>query len=433
MIPELYNNLKSWLYRSEYGKNILSVFTANTIAQFLPLISAPILTRIYTPADYGVLGVIMSITGLLGVFITLSYSNAIIISDSDPEVDHIIGLCLKLILLITVISMLILIFFRQAIARQYQVLDYSYWFYIIPVLLFLNGMNNMLASLVTRWKYFKALSINKVIMAVTGAVLSIGSGLIFRNTTGLLLSFFVSIGLSNVLLLILLRKNKKLQPISFYLNFNTKNVVNKYRDFPQYVLPAEFINSFSNQIPIFMLSSASTSPQTAVGHYNMSNRILGLPIGLISTSIGDVFKQRAANDYNEAGDCRPIFVKTFKALLITSLFPFAILIFFGSDIFAIVFGEKWRGAGHYSQILGIMFFFRFIISPLTYVFYIARKQRLDFVLHLLFIVFGFVTLYVGIRKFNNIDLSLWMFSVSYSCLYLIYFYFSYKFSLRKPV
>lgn len=433
MIPELYNKLKSWLYRSEYAKNILSVFTANTIAQFLPLISAPILTRIYTPADYGVLGVIMSITGLLGVFITLSYSNAIIISDSDPEVDHIIGLCLKLNLLITVISMLFLIFFRQAIARQYQVLDYSYWFYIIPVLLFLNGMNNMLASLVTRWKYFKALSINKVIMAVTSAVISIGSGLIFRNTTGLLLSFLISIGLSNALLLILLRKNKKLQPISFYLNFNTKNVVNKYRDFPQYVLPAEFINSFSNQIPIFMLSSASTSPQTAVGHYNMSNRILGLPISLISTSIGDVFKQRAANDYNEAGDCRPIFVKTFKALLITSLFPFAILIFFGSDIFAIVFGEKWRGAGHYSQILGIMFFFRFIISPLTYVFYIARKQKLDFVLHLLFIVFGFVTLYVGIRKFNNIDLSLWMFSVSYSCLYLIYFYFSYKFSLRKPL
>ena len=115
----------------------------------------------------------------------------------------------------------------------------------------------------------------------------------------------------------------------------------------------------------------------------MSNRILGLPIGLISNSIGEVFKQRAASDYNEFGTCRPIFIKTFKALLISSIVPFTILILFGADIFAFAFGEQWRGAGEYSQILGVMFFFRFTVSPLTYVFYIANKQRLDLLLHLL--------------------------------------------------
>ena len=121
-------------------------------------------------------------------------------------------------------------------------------------------------------------------------------------------------------------------------------------------MPSDFINNFSNLIPVFVLSSYAAIPNVSVGFYNMSNRILGLPIGLISNSIGEVFKQRAASDYNDFGTCRPIFIKTFKALLISSIFPFAILILFGADIFAFAFGEKWRGAGEYSRILGVMFF-----------------------------------------------------------------------------
>jgi hypothetical protein len=126
-----------------------------------------------------------------------------------------------------------------------------------------------------------------------------------------------------------------------------------------------------------------------------------------------------------------IFIKTFKALLVSSILPFAILIIFGADIFALAFGEKWRGAGEYSQILGVMFFFRFTVSPLTYVFYVANKQRLDFYLHLLFIIVGFLSLYLGIKIFENINLSLWLFSISYSIIYIIYFVFSYNYCLKK--
>jgi O-antigen/teichoic acid export membrane protein len=300
----------------------------------------------------------------------------------------------------------------------------------VPISLVLSGIASIFGLLATRYQYYKMISTNRVISAVISAIFSIVIGLIYKSLIGLIIGFIISQLISSVVLLFFLKKKHRMPTLYELIKQQTKIVATNFNNFPKYTLPSDFINNFSNLIPVFVLSSYAVLPQVAVGFYNMSNRILGLPIGLISNSIGDVFKQRAASDYNEFGSCRPIFIKTFKALIVSSITPFAILIFFGADIFAIAFGEKWRGAGEYSQILGIMFFFRFTISPLTYVFYIANKQKLDLYLHLLFIIVGFISLYFGIKIFENINLSLWLFSISYSIIYIIYFVFSYKITIK---
>jgi O-antigen/teichoic acid export membrane protein len=415
---------------SIFFKNILSVFTASTITQFIPIITAPILTRIYTPNDYGILGILMSITGLFGVFSTMGYSNAIIIAKTEEETNKVVGLCLKNLLIVTILSLLVIIVFGDLIANSFNIKNYSILLYLVPINLILNGIASIFGLLATRYQYYKMISTNRVISAVISAIFSIVIGLIYKSLIGLIIGFIISQLISSVVLLFFLKKKHLMPSLYEFINQETKIVATNFNNFPKYVLPSDFINNFSNLIPVFVLSSYAILPQVAVGFYNMSNRILGLPIGLISNSIGDVFKQRAASDYNELGSCRPIFIKTFKALLVSSIIPFAILIIFGSDIFAFAFGEKWRGAGEYSQILGVMFFFRFTVSPLTFVFYVANRQKLDLYLHLLFIIVGFLSLYLGIKIFENINLSLWFFSISYSIIYVLYFIFSYKITIK---
>jgi O-antigen/teichoic acid export membrane protein len=303
----------------------------------------------------------------------------------------------------------------------------------VPISLILSGTASIFGLLATRYQCYRMISTNRVISAVMSAIFSIVIGLIYQSLIGLIIGFIISQLISSVVLLFFLKKKHQMPTLYEFINQQTKIVATNFSNFPKYVLPSDFINNFSNLIPVFVLSSYAVSPQVAVGFYNISNRILGLPIGLISNSLGDVFKQRAASDYNEFGSCRPIFIKTFKALLISSIIPFAVLIIFGADIFAFAFGEKWRGAGEYSQILGILFFFKFTVSPLTYVFYVANKQKLDFYLHFLFIIVGFLSLYLGIKIFENINLSLWLFSISYSIIYIIYFVFSYNFCINNEL
>jgi O-antigen/teichoic acid export membrane protein len=417
----------SLLKKSAYSKNILSVFTGAAISQLIPLITAPILTRIYTPQDYGILGVLMSICALITVFSTFGYVNAIIIADNDKEADKTVGLCLRNLLWVSLLSFLIITIGYTLLINFYKIIGYGYILWIVPLVVFFSGFSAIISFLATRYQHFKMLSVNRVISAILSAVISITVGLIFKSVIGLILGFVISQFFSSIVLYFLLKRQRSIPTLMEYIQFDIKLVKKKFINFPKFVMVSDFINTFSNQIPIFALSSYAPMPQDAVGFYNMSNRILGLPITLISATIGDVFKQRAAADYNELGSCRPIFMKTFKALLVASIIPFAILIFFGADIFAFAFGEKWREAGHYSQILGVMFFFRFTVSPLTYVFYIANKQKLDFFLHLLFIVIGFISLYIGLKKFENINTSLWIFSISYSIIYLVYLYFSYSY------
>ncbi len=429
-IIDLFQKVKN---PSVFLRNIISVFTASTITQFIPLITAPILTRIYTPSDYGILGMLMSITGLFGVFSTMGYSNAIIIAETEEETNKVVGLCLKNLLLITILSLLVIIVFGDLIANSFKIKNYGTLLYLVPISLILSGIATIFGLLATRYQYYKMISTNRVISAIISALTSIIIGLIYKSLVGLIIGFIISQIISSIVLLIFLKKTHKIPTLFEFIKLQTNLVATNFNNFPKFVLPSDFINSFSNLIPVFVLSSYAVLPQVAVGFYNMSNRILGLPIGLISNSIGDVFKQRAASDFNEFGSCRPIFIKTFKALLASSILPFAILIIYGADIFALAFGEKWRGAGEYSQILGIMFFFRFTVSPLTYVFYIANKQKLDFLIHLLFIILGFSSLYIGIKIFENINLSLWLFTISYSVIYLVYLFFSYKITIKhKP-
>lgn len=215
-------------------------------------------------------------------------------------------------------------------------------------------------------------------------------------------------------------------------NFNiqeSKLALKKYISFPKFVLFSEFINNFINYIPVFLLSKL-TGPAT-VGLYNMSTRMLGIPITTVSSAIGEVFRQKAAKEYNETGSCRPTFLKTFKTLALLSIAPFIVLIFWGGDIFGFIFGERWRQAGEFTQILGLMFYFRFVVSPLTYLYYIAGRQKEDFLLHILMLALGFLSILAAWYFYGTEEKMLLFYALAYVLIYLIYFVRSLSFTVKK--
>jgi teichuronic acid exporter len=430
LINNILNKLKN---PSEYAKNITAIAGSSLIAQLLPIITAPILTRIYEPADYGTLNILMSLITMVATVATLGYLNGIIIAKDDEEANALAAMCFKSLLYATVIVAVLVFIFYNYIAKAYQLNSGKALILTLPIFLIMNGITGIFTNLATRHKHFGTISKNRVWTVVISTVVSISIGFYTRNYWGLLIGFFVGQFIASAVLYFWLSKKKAMPSIAQLLKIPTKTVAKQHINFPKYVMPSDFINMFSNQIPVFAISRYDATPQTSLGHYNMSNRMLGIPISLISGSIAEVFRQRSAQDYYAHGTCRPIFIKTFKALLATAIVPFTILIIFGADIFAFVFGEKWREAGSYSQILGFLFFFRFVISPLTYVFYVAGKQRLDFILHLLFIVIGFLTLYIGLVKYNSITTSLWLFTIGYCIIYLIYFFYSLKISKKHVI
>jgi O-antigen/teichoic acid export membrane protein len=412
---------------SEFTKNIVTVFSGTAFTQIIPILTAPILTRLYSPTDYGLLGILMIIAGIISVFATFGYINAIIVAENESDAEQVIALCYQSLTLVVLSSTFLVLLFGSYICEYFKITEYKYTVYLVPIFVLMSGLSNIVSFVATRYQLFGKLTVNRIISAVANAIVSITLGFVVGNFLGLLVGFMVGQFINSMLLYTAVRRAKNLPDIMQYLRQRTKTIAQKFVKFPKYVLSSDFINYFTSQIPVFSLSSFLINPHSAVGHYNMSNRMLGLPINFIANSIAEVFRQRAAADYNQLGTCKPIFLKTFKALFLTAVVPFAILIFFGGPIFAFTFGEEWRQSGTYSQILGIMFFLKFIVSPLTYVFYVAHQQKLDFYLHLLFLIIGFGTLYFGLVIEKSINNSLWYFSIGNSVIYIIYFIFSIKF------
>lgn len=423
-IKHLFSQFSNSL-KSDFTRNVSKLMTGSILSQILPLSVAPILSRIYLPSDYGLLGLYMSVTGMISMVTTLQYANAIVIAKDEQEVNSILKLCFQILLLFSLVSLIIVIVFHASIASYIKAPALSYWLWMAPLSIFMTGLSGIFNNYAIRYKHYSILATNRVLTSIFSSLCSLLLGYLTHNVMGLFFGLLVGQIISGVFLAYSSIKKAEISLSHLFLS-NSKSVALKYINFPKYSLPADFINNFTNQIPLLMLNTYGSI--AAVGYFNMGNRILGLPIGFISSAFGEVFRQKAAQDYNEQGNCISVFIKTFKILSLFSIVPFTILILFGPEIFAFILGEKWREAGVYAQIMGIMFFFRFTVSPLTYLYIIANKQKENFYLHFLFFIISYLAFFLGYQVFHSTKTSILIYSILYSAIYCLYLIRSFHFS-----
>ena len=80
--------LKHLKPKSEFGRNVLTLMTGTTIAQAIPIAISPILTRIYTPEDFGVFALYISISTIFAVIVTGRYELAIMLPKKNKDADR---------------------------------------------------------------------------------------------------------------------------------------------------------------------------------------------------------------------------------------------------------------------------------------------------------------------------------------------------------
>ena len=422
MLVKAKSFIKQFLVPSVFLKNAMTLVSSTAIGQIIPILTTPVLTRIYTPEDYGLLGIYMSISGLFSVLATLGYAPAILIEKEDKGAKNILIICIYNTILVCIITLISILIMRGIIIQYFQIEQLpAFYMLFIPISVFLGGVNTTLSAWANRKSQYKRLAFLRIGSSILTPILSIGLGLIYKNFFGLIVSLIVVQLIFTFILWFQLRNDDshifQLVPIN-----KLKKSYIEHKNFFLFTLMADFINSFTNQAPIFVLSKIAGP--VIVGQYNMSNRMLGMPAALISTSIGEVFRQRASEDFHKYGTCQPIFLKTLKTLVIISIPIFLILFLWGPDLFAFAFGAKWKDAGEISRVMALMFFFRFFVSPLTYIFNIRKKQFEDFIGHLLMLLIPFIGLYY--YQNNNANSFFIFYSITYSIIYMLYLFRSYQ-------
>lgn len=364
-------NIKKYIPKSAFFRNVATLMAGTTIAQAIPIAVSPILTRMYSPEDFGVFSLYMAIVATIAVISTARYELAIILPERDEDALNIVFLSLIIVITISFLTLLGVWVFNKQLVQVIGIPTISKWLYFIPVSVLLTGVYQTFSNWFNRKKQYKYLAANKVYQSFSTAITQMGLGTVKVGFSGLFFGGIVGQGIVTLLLFWKVWKEKEGR-IGWLSRRRVIEQAKRYKEFPCINVLHALVDSVNANGTMFLLAYFFNS--SIVGQYSLMMRVLRAPIGLIGGAMTQVFYQQASSLYNQGKDLRQAILRLIIKLGLISALPSTILFFSAPDIFALFFGEKWRVAGEYAKILVPYIFFHFIVSPLTYVPFIVNEQ-----------------------------------------------------------
>src|SRR5690554_649908 len=382
--------IKKIVPKSDFAKNVLTLMTGTTIAQAIPIAITPILTRMYSPEDFGVLALFVAITAIMGSVANGRYELAIMLPTEDDDAINIAAMGLLIATVLSIVLFFPAIFLNGYITEKLDNQFIGFWLYFVPPVVWLLGLYNILNYLNNRKKSYKDMAKATVYKSVAQAAVQLGIGAVKATASGLISGQIVSNLVANTRLALNVKRQYKLSKISW---LEMKRLAKRYIDFPKYSMWATLSNTLSYQL-LNMLITVFYSVAT-LGFYSLAQRILGMPSNLIGDSIGRVYFQQATLEKNKTGKAVKIFKSTTKKLMVLSCAFFIPLYFVLPLVFAIAFGEEWRIAGEYSQLILPIFVFRFVSAALSNTNNVFEKQGLALTWQIGLLILSMATLFVS--------------------------------------
>lgn len=362
-------NIKK-LSNSKFVRNVAIVATGTAGAQGIAMVFMPIITRLYGPEAFGLLGAFMAILAIVTPIAALTYPSAMVLPKSDRDALGLAKLSTILAFVMASLLAIILLFTGEALAELLRLQSVAGFLLLIPVAMLFAAFHQILQQWLIRKKQFKITARVAVLQSLT--LNSAKAGIGWFHPVGAVLIILATLG--NALHALLLWLGIKNQPGAYpnkqqqadnenreMEQSDLKALAIQYRGFPVFRAPQIAINALSQSVPVLML--ASFFGPAAAGFYTLGKTVMGLPSILIGKSVGSVFYPRVAEAANNKEDLFQLVKKATMALALSGLLPFALVVAFGPWLFSIVFGAEWIKAGEYAQWMAIWIYSILITVP----------------------------------------------------------------------
>ena len=388
--------------------NTLKLTGGTTIVQILLVFASPIITRLYGPEAYGLAAIFASIIGIIGSIACLRYDYAIVLPRKDEEAASLLGLCLLLAIIISLIIIPIIWLVNQYALVSIMASKLMPYIWFIPLSILLNGWLLALTGWNSRKKQFGRLSIARMTGSIATIFIQLVAGFLGYASGGSLIISSI-IGSTIIILMqcsqILLNERSFLRE-SINIEWMAKGI-KRYKKFPLIDTLSTLINVTSWRLPALLL--AFFFSPTVAGYYALAFTLIQLPMSLIGGAIAQVFFQRAS-DAKVEGNLHNIVENVFRFLVIISMFPMLTLTIIGNDIFTVFFGDRWAEAGVYTQILSIWAILWFISAPLGSLILVLEKQEFQFKVGIANFVTRLIAICIG-GLLGNARISILLFAI----------------------
>lgn len=412
--------LKRNIYQSRFQKSVFIMGTGTLFTQIIGVISSPIIARLYSPSDYGILALFVSILSICIVMSSLRYEISLPLQKEDGAAANILALCILLLFANSIIFSLILYLVGSIIdINTYFALNtIKPYFWLLTIGFLGAGLYNILNYWVIRQGDYSRITATRINQTISGVASKILMGLFLFGPLGLILGHVISqiVGINTFIMRMLKKDRARFSLITYR---DMKSVAKQNSNFPLFLLPASILNSITLASPVIMLSSIYGLEVT--GWYSFAYGILVSPGLFISASMSQVYYGELSIRIREKKETLTLFLSATRKLALIGIPLIGIPALLAPLFFPIVFGDNWKVAGLYCLPLSLMAIAAFCVSPTVHLsaFGYNHWQLLWDISRLSLVISGFfITIYLKLSPME----SLFIFSFTMTLLYLVHFF-----------
>jgi O-antigen/teichoic acid export membrane protein len=345
-------------------KNLAILTSGTSLSQLIPFLSAPIISRLFSPSDFADFTLYTSILSILILFSTFKYEMAIQLPEDSEESLRIVNVCIAISFAVFIVSLVVM-----SVLVLLKVVDNIYM--LMPFTAFLFSVCLIIERVYNRRQSYTSMSILKVTKTTSETFYNLVGFISFFKKFNLIIGLTAGYFCSFIFIL---QKEWGIlrNALNSLLSPSNKEIIIKYSNFPVYNLPHALLNSISTSLPIFIIPLYFSKEE--LGYFSFGLKYVQAPLAILSGALYSIISQELSILLHN----RQALVNKFNFFLKNLFFASAFILMgliLSPFIFKYIFGFQWMEAGKYIVIISILIVLGFILSSLAYVPILFHKQR----------------------------------------------------------
>lgn len=370
---------------NRFLSSLLRVGLSGAGAQAVTFLALPLLSRLYSPDDFGVWALVQSSALLLGALATCRYELAVVLPKHHEDAASVLGLGVLLATGVALLAaLLISVMGGEALIGVSGPLVWS-----IPPLIFLAALTQLALAWCTRMGAFSLYGGAQFGLAVLAGALPALMAAQWSDATGLILgTLFANIVINLVLWGWVARQFMRLELVHHLTARGLLAVAKVYRAYPLYMMPYTLLGTVRDRAVYFLLGAYSGAAE--VGLYSIAQRLSNAPNSLVASALRPVFFQHAL--HSSPGKIAQLAEQVMRWLVALVVPPAVFFFFYPEYLLAMVFGAAWASASNYVMILAVSMFPLLLGNWMDRYLDVLGRQRLALAMELIFSVLAVTVL-----------------------------------------
>jgi O-antigen/teichoic acid export membrane protein len=383
-VKELFKNYFSKIRNPESIYNQVSyLFLGNLVTILSQFIFAPFITRFYTPESYGIFSVIFAAGLNISTILTLRYEQSLLLEDEKSNRNLIAKIIVTAGITFSAFLAVVILIKPEPFVNLFGITGTPYWALVLPTFIFFNIFFMVTGVEITLEKKYRDSFVWGSPSMIISKIFNLGYGFYFKGHFSGLMLGDILVRLFFLLFRLIISLKKRVYDYILASREQFKKallLLRKYKRFPLYDLPSYYVSLFVNQSHIYLLTALKE--KAILGWISISFSLFDAPLRLISYSVSPVLMQRATVMRDQMQEFRKLIGRVVSLIYLITLIPSVILFFWGQEIFAFVFGQKWAMAGLLVSSFIFFYMFRFEYDILDNIMTVLGLQKRKLIVYL---------------------------------------------------